>query len=63
MSGAPDWRAVPYAELDATTDKDLMFFGDPREDPEGYAAYRDRVRKLVDARLKNDQDQGEFDLR
>lgn len=60
MSGG--WRAVPYAELDATLDKDLMFFGDPREDTEGYAAYRERVRRVVNERLSIDEAQEGFEF-
>ena len=40
------WRAIPYAEMDATQDKDLMFFGDP-SDEIAVAEYRARVRRLV----------------
>ena len=54
---APDWRARPTAELDATDDSWLFFFGHPREHPEEWEAYRKRVRAEVDRRLGIDRQQ------
>ena len=54
-----DWRAIPYVEMDATLDKDLMFFGD-LDDVAARRAYERRVRAVVDGRLGNEPDQGEL---
>ena len=51
MKGRASWRAVPYAELDVTADKELMFLR-PDSDP----------RAEADRRLQIDRRQREVEL-
>lgn len=51
-AGPRDWRAIPYAELDATADKPLMYFGDP-DDAQARAEYEAQARAEVARRLRD----------
>ena len=52
MSDLPDCRARPDVELDATLDKEMLFFGDP-DDKDAWAAYQARLRRVMKRRMKD----------
>ena len=55
MKAGPDrieWRARPDVELDATMDKELLFFGDPRNRKE-WRAYQARLKRVMKRRMRD----------